>query len=138
MEPITIQCNCGAVKAEISGDPVFQFYCHCDDCQKVHSAGYIPVMMYSADKLRLVSGDPGSWKLKATPRRSCRECGTRLWAEPPGFGVVGVIATLLPAGMFKPTFHSMYKFAAVPVKDDLPKYKDWPKAWGGSDELVAE
>jgi hypothetical protein len=28
-----IQCLCGAVKMELTGEPIAQLYCHCDDCQ---------------------------------------------------------------------------------------------------------
>jgi len=36
MKTILIGCRCGAVEIEISGEPLVQMYCHCDDCQAVH------------------------------------------------------------------------------------------------------
>lgn len=132
----TIQCSCGAVKVEVTGEPVAQFYCHCDDCQRVHSAAYVPIAMYPTEQTRLIAGNPMTWKLKNNPRTTCPECGTRMFAEPPGMGVRGVVAHLLPTGTFKPTFHIQCQFAMVPVDDDLPHFKGFPQAFGGSDEQV--
>lgn len=137
MATIPIQCNCGAIKLELTGEPLAQFYCHCDDCQTVHGGAYIPVAVYPRDAVRLVAGEPKQWKLKVTPRASCPECGTRLFADPPKAGFRGVLATLLPKGMFKPAFHIQCQHAMNPVKDDLPHYKSFPAMFGGSDEKVA-
>lgn len=131
-----IQCLCGAIKMELTGEPLAQAYCHCDDCQRVHGAAYVPVVMYPVAATRIVSGEPSMWKLKTTARATCRECGTRMFAEPPGMGYRGVSALLLPPGMFKPRLHVQCQHALLPVKDDLPHYKDYPAAFGGSDERV--
>ena len=48
----------------------------------------------------------------------------------------GVSGSLLPSGMFEPTFHNQCRFAVMPVKDDLPHFKGLPAAFGGSDETV--
>jgi hypothetical protein len=133
----TIQCHCGAVKFELTGDPVAQFYCHCDDCQLVHSAAYVPIAMYKAEQVRPISGTPTKWKLKNNPRTMCPGCGTRMFAEPPGMGVAGVVAYLLPKGTFKPAFHIQCQHALLPIKDDLPHFKGFPGAFGGSDDQVS-
>ena len=132
----TIECRCGAVKVQISGDPVAQFYCHCDHCQAVHGAAYVPVSMYRADQVKVIAGDVAQWKLHATPRATCRACGTRVFAEPPGLGMRGVMALLLPKGSFAPTFHMQCQHALAPIVDDLPHFKAFPGAFGGSDERV--
>ncbi|MBN1204372.1 MAG: GFA family protein [Myxococcaceae bacterium] len=136
MEMTTIQCNCGAIKLELIGEPLAQLYCHCDDCQAVHGAAYVPVAMYRISATRLVAGEPVMWKRKATPRATCGECGTRVFAEPPGMGIRGVTALLLPKGMFKPTAHMQCQHALLPIQDDLPHYKGFPAAFGGSDEQM--
>lgn len=132
----TIQCPCGAVRIELAGAPLVQFYCHCDDCQVVHSAAYIPAAIYPVSSVRVVAGETSAWKFKTTERISCRACGTRLFSEPVGFGVRGVVATLLPAGMFQPAFHQHCRYALVPVKDGLPHYRGIPARFGGSDETM--
>ena len=132
----TIACNCGKVKMEITGDPVAQAYCHCKDCQKVHGAAYIGVAMFPIAQTKIVAGEPMMWKLDRTPRATCRDCGTRMWAEPTGIGLRGVLATLLPPGMFKPMFHIQCQDAMIPVKDSLPHFKAFPAAFGGTDDKV--
>ena len=38
--PTKIKCLCGDVELELSGEPMAQVYCHCEGCQKAHSAAY--------------------------------------------------------------------------------------------------
>jgi hypothetical protein len=136
MTKTTIQCNCGAVKVELSGEPIVQGYCHCEDCQAVHGAAYIPFAMFRLPQVQVLSGELLQWKLKTTTRATCRECGTRVFAEPPGLGVRGVMALLLPKDLFKPTLHMQCQHALIPLKDGLPHFKGFPAALGGSDEQV--
>ena len=81
-----VHCRCGAVEIEISAEPIVQFYCHCDDCQAVHGGAYVPESVYPADAVKVVRGDPSTWKLKRSPRFTCRECGTRLFIDVLGRG----------------------------------------------------
>lgn len=136
MNTFSATCNCGTVKLEISGDAVAQFYCHCDDCQAVHGAAYIPVAMFPTTAVKVVAGEPSVWMRKQTPRFSCPRCGTRLFAEPAGMGVFGVIAHLLPPGRFQPAFHVQCQHSVLPIDDELPHFKGYPAAFGGSDEKV--
>ena len=39
---------------------------------------------------------------------------------------------------FKPGVHLNYQESALPIKDGLPKMKDFPKEFGGSGETLAE
>jgi hypothetical protein len=131
-----IQCLCGAIQMELTGEPLAQLYCHCDDCQAVHGAAYLPAAMYRTASTRIVAGEPLLWKLRETVRATCKECGTRVYAEPPGLGVRSITALLLPKGLFKPTFHIQCQHALLPVRDGLPHFKGFPAMWGGSDEQV--
>jgi hypothetical protein len=76
-----IECRCGAVEVEISGAPIAQFFCQCDDCQVVHGGACAPEPVYAADLVKVTRGDPMTWKLKRNPRFTCRECGTRLFID---------------------------------------------------------
>jgi hypothetical protein len=133
---LAVECPCGAVKLELHGEPRAQLYCHCDDCQVAHAAAYVPVEMVPYDAVKIVQGAPVMWKRKTTPRATCATCGTRLFAEPPGMGIRGVMASLLPPDHFAPTLHVFCRFARLPVRDGLPHYATVPAAFGGSDETV--
>ncbi len=135
-EAMRAACRCGAVEIEISGEPVAQFYCHCDDCQIVHGAAYVPESVYAADAVRIVRGEPAAWTLKRNPRVTCRDCGTRLFIDVLALRLRGVNGYLLPPGRFQPQFHMQCQFAVRPVEDSLPHFKSRPARFGGSDETV--
>lgn len=136
MTTIQIQCLCGDVKIELSGEPMVQCYCHCDYCQTAHGAAYVPVAVFPADAVKVVAGSPFTYMMQRTPRATCPRCGSRLYQEPTGHGIRGVNAKLLPEGSFKPQFHQQCQHAVLPIVDGLPHFKGYPAAMGGSDELV--
>jgi hypothetical protein len=136
MQPLSIPCRCGAVEIEISAEPLVQLYCHCDDCQAVHGAAYVPESVYPASGVKVVRGEPVAWKLKRNPRVTCGKCGTRLFIDVVAMKLRGVNGALLPPEKFKASFHMHCRFAVRPVKDDLPHYASRPARFGGSDEVV--
>ncbi len=131
-----VECRCGAVQIELTGQSVVDLYCHCDDCQAVHGAAYVPESVYRADAVRVTRGEPLAWTLKRNPRVTCRECGTRLFIDVKAMSLRGVNGCLLPPGRFRPTFHMQCRFAVAPVKDNLPHYAGRPGRFGGSDDTV--
>ena len=130
-----ITCLCGEVEIAIGGEPLAHVYCHCDDCQLVHTAAYVPAAIYRNEDIAVVRGEPREFRLRVTPRLSCPNCGTRLLSQG-SERYSGVSANLLPAGSFRPVMHIHCKFAVLPVKDDLPHYATVPERWGGSDDQV--
>lgn len=136
VNPIELQCRCGAVGLSITGKPVAQTYCHCDDCQTVHAAAYVPAALYPSHAVAVTRGEPVSAVLRTTPRMRCPSCGAFLFAEIAGAGLRSLSGTLLPKGQFKPEFHVQCQHAILPVVDDLPHYKGFPAQFGGTDELV--
>jgi hypothetical protein len=131
-----IQCLCGEVKLTLLGEPLFSVYCHCRDCQLVHGGAYLPAAMYPIGKTEITAGTPLRWKLRTTTRATCPKCGTRLFAEPPDFGIRSITAFLLPAESFKPQFHMQCQEAIAPIRDDLPHFKGYPAVFGGSDDQM--
>ena len=47
----------------------------------MHGGAYVPESVYPADAVKVVRGDPLTWRLKRSPRFTCRECGTRLFID---------------------------------------------------------
>lgn len=132
-----IQCLCGATQLRLYGQPVTQFYCHCDDCQATHGAAYVGVALFPADNIEVMQGMPISWTYKTLPRQRCRTCGTQLIAPVPGSELTGVKGNLLPPCLFVPEFHIHCQHAVLPVVDNLPHYCTMPEAFGGTDDVVA-
>ena len=129
-----VSCRCGETDIEISAAPVVQFFCHCDDCQAMHGAAYVPESVYPADAVSIVKGEPASWTLKRNPRFFCRACGTRLFIEVIALKLRGLSGALLPPEAFRPEFHMNCRFAVRPVVDALPHYLGRPPQFAGSDD----
>jgi hypothetical protein len=56
----------------------------------------------------------------------------------PPLGLVDVFAATLPSLDFRPGLHVNYAETVLPMRDGLPKFKDFPAEFGGSGERVAE
>ena len=56
----------------------------------------------------------------------------------PPFGLVDVFAATIPTLAFVPAVHVNYAETVLPMRDGLPKLKDFPAELGGSGATVAE
>ena len=56
----------------------------------------------------------------------------------PPLGLVDVFAATLPTLKFSPGVHVNYAETVLPMRDGLPKFKDFPADFGGSGEQIAE
>ena len=77
-------------------------------------------------------------KTAASERQFCRKCGGHLMTNHPGFGLVDVYAATLPTVSFKPGVHVNYAETVLPMRDGLPKLRDFPAELGGSGASVPE
>jgi len=132
-----IETQCGAFALKISGEPIVQLYCHCDDCQSAQSAAYVKAAIYPAAAVEIARGAPVASAVISLQRMRCAGCGTYLFAEIETVGGRSVNSYLLPEGVFKPQFHVQCQYAALPVVDELPHYRGFPAAFGGREEYVA-
>ncbi len=129
-----VSCRCGETEIEIAATPIVQLFCHCDDCQAMHGAAYVPESVYPADAVTIAKGEPASWTLKRNPRFFCRDCGTRLFIEVKALKLRGLNGVLLPDDAFRPQFHMNCRFAVRPVADALPHYLGRHPQFGGTDD----
>ena len=53
-------------------------------------------------------------------------------------GLIDVFAATLPSLAFSPGVHINYAEKVLPMRDGLPKLKDFPAEFGGSGEQIAE
>jgi hypothetical protein len=56
----------------------------------------------------------------------------------PTIGLVDVYAATIPTLPFKPAIHVNYAETALPMRDGLPKLKDFPAELGGSGIAIPE
>ena len=59
-------------------------------------------------------------------------------ANHPPLGLMDVFAATLPGLSFQPGVHINYAETVLPMKDGLPKLRDFPAEFGGSGEAVPE
>jgi hypothetical protein len=135
------KCFCGAVELEVSGAPEGMGYCHCISCRS-WSGG--PVNAFSLWKLEAVKVRAEAehvatfQKTPLSARQYCKKCGGHLLTNHPTLGLVDVFAATIPTLPFEPGVHVNYAETVLPMKDGLPKLKDFPVELGGSGEAVAE
>jgi hypothetical protein len=56
----------------------------------------------------------------------------------PPLKMVDVFAATLPTLPFAPVVHVNYSETVLPMRDGLPKLKDFPAEFGGSGQMVPE
>ena len=61
-----------------------------------------------------------------------------LMTDHPPLGFVDVFAASIPSLDFQPGVHVNYQETVLPMKDGLPKLKDFPADFGGSGDLMEE
>jgi hypothetical protein len=137
----TGSCFCGAVEVRAEGEPVGMGYCHCGSCRS-WSGG--PVNAFTLWPPETVSVTRGAdhvatfAKTEVSDRQYCDQCGGHLMTRHPTLGVVDIFSATLPDLAFAPGLHINYAETVLPMKDGLPKFKDFPTDFGGSGETVAE
>jgi len=135
------ECFCGAVQIEVSGEPEGMGYCHCRSCRSWSGGPVNAFTLWKPAAVRIAAGAEHVGTFKKSPmseRQYCKDCGGHLMTKHPTLGLVDVFAATLPTLTFKPGVHVNYAETVLPMRDGLPKLKDFPAELGGSGERVAE
>ena len=138
---ITGKCFCGAVEIEVSGAPEAMGYCHCRSCRSWSGGPVNAFSLWKPEAVRIVAGAENVatfQKSTLSQRQYCAKCGGHLMTGHPPLGMIDVFAATLPKLDFKPAVHVNYAETVLPMRDGLPKLKDFPKEFGGSGEILAE
>jgi hypothetical protein len=134
-------CFCGAVEIEARGTPEAMGYCHCSSCRS-WSAG--PVNAFTLWKPENVAVTKGGEQLarfaktSMSGRQFCKTCGGHVMTDHAPLGLVDVYAATIPSLEFSPELHVNYSETVLPIKDGLPKLKDFPAEFGGSGVVLPE
>jgi hypothetical protein len=135
------ECFCGAVKIEVSGDPEAMGYCHCRSCRSWSGGPVNAFSLWKPEAVKVTAGADNIATFKKTDmshRQYCKKCGGHLMTNHPPLGMIDVFAATLPTLKFSPAVHVNYSETVLPMRDGLPKLKDFPKEFGGSGEAVPE
>lgn len=134
-------CFCGEVQIKVIGSPEAMGYCHCSSCRS-WSAG--PVNAFTLWKPENVMVTHGAkfighfMKAPTSDRMFCTRCGGHVMTHHPAFGLTDVYAATIPDVAFKPSLHVNYAETVLPIRDGLPKLRDFPSSLGGSGLTLAE
>lgn len=134
-------CFCGAVAIEASGEPEGMGYCHCRSCRSWSGGPVNAFTLWKPEAVKVTrgAGDLATFhKTELSHRQYCARCGGHLMTYHPPLGLIDVFAATLPDLPFRPGVHINYAETVLPMRDGLPKLRDFPAEFGGSGEAVAE
>jgi hypothetical protein len=134
-------CFCGAVEIEVDGAPEAMGYCHCRSCRSWSGGPVNAFSLWKPEAVRVTKGGEHLaifTKTALSERKFCGICGGHLMANHPPLGLVDVFAATLPTLAFAPGVHVNYAETVLPMRDGLPKLRDFPASFGGSGESMAE
>jgi len=97
--------------------------------------------LWKPEAVRVTAGSDQLEVYQKTPisqRQFCKICGGHVMTNHPPLGLVDVFVATIPTLSFKPGVHVNYAETVLPMRDDLPKFKDFPKEFGGSGEQVLD
>ncbi|WP_192252754.1 GFA family protein [Mesorhizobium caraganae] len=128
-------CFCGAVEIEVHGTAVAMGYCHCSSCRSWSASPVNAFTLWKPENVKVTKGAEflsGFEKTEMSDRQFCTKCGGHLMTAHPPLGLVDVYAATIPGVKFTPGLHINYAETVLPMKDGLPKLRDFPAELGGS------
>jgi hypothetical protein len=135
------KCFCGSVHIEVTGEPAAMGYCHCNSCRSWSAGPVNAFSLWQPQSVRVLEGAENIATFKKTAfseRQYCTKCGGHLMTNHPTIGLIDVYAATIPTLQFKPGVHINYAETVLPMRDGLPKLRDFPAEFGGSGELIPE
>ena len=135
------RCFCGAVEIAVTGAPEEMGYCHCGSCRSYTGAPLVAFVLFKAENVKVTKGAEviGRFqKSEMSERQFCTRCGGNLMTGHPTLGFTDVYAAAIPTVSFQPSVHLNYGETVLPIRDGLPKLKDFPAEVGGSGQAIPE
>ena len=134
-------CFCGAVELQVTGAPEAMGYCHRRSCRSWSGGPVNAFTLWKPENVRITAGAQHVaifQKTDISRRQYCAKCGGHLMTDHPTLTLVDVFAATIPTLTFTPGVHVNYAETVLPMRDGLPKLKDFPTEFGGSGEIIAE
>jgi hypothetical protein len=128
-------CACGAIRYEISDEPLASTDCQCRDCQHMSGTGHGSYLTFPSRKKVTLTGKASHWEMTADngnlkTRAFCPTCGSPVYvtfAAAPDFFTVHA-ASLDDPGRYKPqmVLYRVRGHAWDHVDPILPKFAGMP------------
>ena len=123
---LTGGCYCGAIRYEVTGEPVNRTICHCDMCRGTTGAPCVAWFTVPASRFKLAGAAPTHFRSSAHATRTfCAVCGTQLtFADDASPGEIDVSTCSLqdPAAAAPTTqIYTDSRVAWFHCSDELPR-----------------
>jgi hypothetical protein len=121
-------CLCGAVRYAVRDALVYSGYCHCSECRRFSGSAFSAYGGVRETDFRVVTGADRITHYRKSENSTlgfCRVCGSSLYAQKPGRGMVHLrLGTLDQAPTLRPDAHVFVgsKAAWHEIGDELPQY----------------
>ena len=115
--PLIGGCQCGAVRFEITENPLTLYACHCTTCQQQSSSAFGLSMLVPRDGFKYTKGAVSAFEIPTESKSKklgyfCGECGTRIANDTAGRPALSLKAgTLDDRAKLKPVGHIWVKSA---------------------------
>jgi hypothetical protein len=79
-------CSCGAVRYQLTSEPMFVHCCHCLDCQRQTGSAFVLNALIETDRIALLSGEPIPIAMPTDSGRPhdvyrCPKCLIAVWSD---------------------------------------------------------
>ena len=127
--PITGGCLCGAVRFQVTAEPLVTHYCHCTMCQKISGGPFTVNVTVPFEGFSFTKGKPTTYE--SSPGNLglfCGTCGSGVAArvaEDPKL-ILFSLGCLDDSNLIKPELHAFTstQVSWCEIDDGLPRYAD--------------
>lgn len=86
MEKNTGQCLCGSIQFTLTGTPLIQGNCHCNDCRKATGASFATIVFFKEEDFSIDKGKPVQFEHTVDSgniltKEFCPNCGSLLFGK---------------------------------------------------------
>ncbi len=134
-------CHCGAVRYEVTTEPDYVAFCHCETCRKTTGAPAVVYSVYLDKNVVFTVGQRKTYHSSpGVSRTYCGDCGTSLSYESEWNGdiVIGFfVGTMDEPNLFPPQRHVFHgdRVEWFDAADKLPRFLGVPKAGNEPDSI---
>ncbi len=132
MAGFTGGCLCGAIRYEVTSDPIRTAHCHCDDCRRATGSSFATNVFVKEDDLVVLQGELKSYQHPTDSgatmtKEFCGDCGAQLFGYSSGsVGAKGVkVGSIDDASFVRPEIE-VYVSRALPftrLSDETEKFE---------------
>lgn len=135
-------CQCGAIRYEVSGQPIFASQCHCRDCQRASGSACVATVRMPVAGFRITRGTPKRYVSRADSgneviRAFCGDCGSPLYSQVSARpDRIGIRATSLDDPSWFHAEADIFVKSAQPwdhMDPAIPKYASYPPGQSNTD-----